>query len=97
MIVREHKRSEDGEFCRFCGANYIGGTFGTEATCLAREETHESYEIRPEPARREFASEAFDEIGKRLAELKEERSAAMNHTEPEETAGLNPEYDYGCG
>jgi hypothetical protein len=34
--------------------------------------------LRPEPARHEYASEAFDDIGKRLAELAAERTAAMN-------------------
>lgn len=86
-----------GPWCAWCGAHCVDGNFGTEATCTPREEGLDPNILRPEPARRQWASEAFDEIGKRLAELKEERSAAMNHTEPEETAGLNHEYDYGCG
>lgn len=34
--------------------------------------------MRPEPVRRQYASEAFDEIGRRVADLYAERTGAMN-------------------
>lgn len=38
-------------------------------------------DVRPEPARREVACEAADDIKKRIDELDAERTAAMNTTE----------------
>lgn len=58
-----------------------------ERQCLERED-HVG-ELRPEPQRRQYASESFDEIGARVTELEKER----------QSAGAAPSMDYGdcCG
>lgn len=52
-----------------------------ERQCLERED-HVG-KLCPEPARRQIASEAFDEIGARAAELEKERLAAINTPDPD--------------
>jgi len=47
----------------------------------------------PEPARRQYASEAFDAIGARLMELHKERQAVLNTPAPVEMS----EEDLMCG
>lgn len=59
-------------WCKHCGASEAGyvatiSTGGT-STCLQRPEAPAS-DMRPEPSRRQFAIESFDEIGLRLKEL----------------------------
>ena len=99
MQVCEHQRSEDGEFCRHCGANYVGGTFGTEATCKVRTVNSESYEVRPEPVKRQYAINDMDIISKRIAELKAQRDQILAEPEPESGPAQPVEHDYydGCG
>jgi hypothetical protein len=47
-------------------------------TACPGPQRHDATPLQPEPARREYAIEDYDEIGKRRAELKAERAAAMN-------------------
>lgn len=71
-MIREHEVGEDGR-CKHCGALKPDPV---ENTCVERVEIVSG--DRPEPARREYAIEAVDLIGARLAELRAERDAAMN-------------------
>lgn len=52
---------------------------GTNSTCLEREVPQST--LRPEPARRQFASEDFDTIGARVAELAQQRQDVLNAPE----------------
>ena len=70
-MIRQHE-VVDGR-CKHCGALKPDPA---ENTCIERSGIVS--ELRPEPARREYASEAFDVIGARLAELRKERDAVLN-------------------
>lgn len=66
---------KDG-WCLHCGAKYHPSM---TATCLQRAAAQSG--LMPEPARREYACEAFDAIGERLAEL-------QKPVEPEKAPGF---------
>lgn len=58
-------------WCKHCGASEVGyaATLATggSSTCLQRPPADAGH--RPEPSRRQFAIESFDEISLRLKEL----------------------------
>ena len=86
--IRQHTASPSGR-CLWCGAAQAESGGWGERTCIERDDGITASEIRPEPARRQFAFEDFDAIGGRVAELKRERDAALNKPpEPEPTAAL---------
>ena len=67
--IRQHNVVDDK--CTHCGV-----TKPTDQnTCIARLIIEVAE--RPEPARRQYASESFDAIGERLAELRKERDEAI--------------------
>ncbi len=66
MMIREH-HFHDGK-CLYCGAQ--GPRPDEQRSCVARSDTVGT--LRPEPARREYAVDAFETIKTRLAELKAE-------------------------
>lgn len=72
-MMQEHEFSEG--WCLHCGASEAGCTQvaaeGNTSTCNARADTVNA--LRPEPARRVYASEDFDAIGERMRELEAER------------------------
>ncbi len=63
-------------FYKFCGAMAPG------SNCLCLDRPTPLSGLRPEPARRQFASEDFDVIGVRLAELAKERQDILNTPDP---------------
>jgi hypothetical protein len=69
MSVSQHEFPEsDGERrCLHCGGLWRSGI---TATCIQR--AIPANQLMPEPKRREYASEAFDEIYKRLVEVMKE-------------------------
>jgi hypothetical protein len=52
-----------------------------ERQCIEREDY--VGKLCPEPARRQFALNAFDEIGARMVEIEKERLAAINTPDPD--------------
>lgn len=72
-MIRQHEVI-DGR-CKHCNA--VNPT--ALETCVMRDGTASTL-LAPEPARREFAIEAFDVIGARLAELRRERDAVNQPT-----------------
>ena len=89
----EHKYPKEpnsgGQYpCVICGA--IRHPQMT-ATCFDRASPGNA--LMPEPARRLYASEAFDAIGARLIELGKERQAVLNTPAPAEMS----EEDLMCG
>jgi hypothetical protein len=70
----EHDFAGIGERCVHCGTPKAYHE-AINQPCVPRWSTEP---LRPEPARHEYASECYDEIGVRLAELAAERTAAMN-------------------
>jgi hypothetical protein len=86
MKVREHIWV--GEKCIACGAiawerlcslAAVAGKaipLTDERQCIEREDYAGA--LCPEPARRQFALDAYDEIGARMAEIEKERLAAIN-------------------
>lgn len=80
MKIREHTASPAG-WCLWCGARpTAAGTW--EATCLLRDNGIGADEMRPEPKRRVLACEDTATISARLAELQQQRTAALNETPP---------------
>ena len=69
-----HEFSEANDRCIHCGTPRDLHDKMAQP-CVPRWSTEP---LRPEPTRREYALEDYDTIGKRLAELAEERTAAMN-------------------
>jgi len=69
MSVSQHEFPEsDGERrCLHCGGLWRSGI---TATCIQR--AIPANQLMPEPKRREYASESFDEIYKRLVEVMKE-------------------------
>jgi len=69
-----HEFADGAERCMHCS------TLKTSVnhTICPGPQRHDAPTLRPEPARHEYASEAFDEIGTRVRELHAERTAAMN-------------------
>lgn len=90
MKIREHVWVADK--CIWCGAPawaavraqavLLGkGDPGPDDERTCRERDDYQHDLSPEPARREVACEAFDEIKKRVDELDAERTEAMNAEE----------------
>lgn len=89
MKIREHVAGPDGRWCIFCGAwKTAAGMWDENATCRERDNGVGAEEMRPEPRRRIPACEDADTISARLAELQQERAAALNQTPPA--------LDFGC-
>jgi hypothetical protein len=61
------------------------------ATCFDRPTPGNA--LMPEPARRQYASEAFAAIEERVIELRKERQAVLNAAEPAEMSAE----DLMCG
>lgn len=76
-MIREHEGGHPlpggGCRCVHCGAP-MGN--GYTYSCLDRPGPKDG--LAPEPARRVFASESYDVISARIAELRREREAAAN-------------------
>lgn len=72
MIV-QHEKSKRGEHCVWCGAKCVDGDFGVEATCNARESHRNPNELRPQPARRQYAFDDIEVINRRIAEIRAEQ------------------------
>ncbi len=70
MTMQAHE-CVDG-FCLHCGAT------APATNCLCLDRPAPVSGLMPEPARRQHASEDFDAIGARLAELAKEREAVRN-------------------
>lgn len=92
--MQEHEYPKEpnsgGQFaCQICGA--IKHPQMT-ATCFERATPGNA--LMPEPARREYASEAYDAIGARLIELRKQRQAVLD-APPE--VKLADDLDFGCG
>lgn len=68
MIVREHVWINTR--CHVCGALKDESGNKDERTCLPRED--HIGKLAPEPKRREYASEAWDAISARIAEIRKE-------------------------
>ncbi len=64
-----------GERCFHCGTLKTHHE-NIAQPCVPRWTSKEP--LRPEPARHQYASESFHDIGERVAELEAERTAAMN-------------------
>ncbi len=74
--------------CVICGAIQH-----PQMTAICLERATPGNALMPEPARRQYASEAYDAIGTRIAELRAERQAVLNTPETVEMS----EEDLMCG
>lgn len=78
--------TRENRWCKWCGCLWHPQM---TATCLQR--AIPASELRPEPARREYACEAFEEIGKRLVEVAKEslpvESDPQPHMDPGDCCG----------
>ena len=74
--MSEHSFPEGQEHCTHCGT-----WKGNPQRTICPGGHVPASELRPEPARREFAADDADAIHARLAELKAERAAAANTIE----------------
>lgn len=93
--MREHEPYLVGDNnvkrCRHCGSAW-NDNMGI--SCIERP--GKSNKLMPEPARRVYASEAWDALGARLAELRRERDA-VNATPAPASVSVADEMDWLCG
>lgn len=94
-LIREHEAGHPlpggGTRCVHCGC-----PMGTQYTYTCLSRANPGGALMPEPARREYASESWDAIGGRLAELRAERDAATNAVATE-AVPVSDEMDWLCG
>jgi hypothetical protein len=69
-----HEFPNEAERCTHCSTLRAN----VNQTACPGPQRHDAIPLRPEPIRREYASEDYDTIGSRAAELYAERTAAMN-------------------
>lgn len=85
--MQEHEylpATADGKrWCKHCGSMLHPSNL---QTCIERASIGSA--LMPEPERREYASEAWDAIGARLAELRGEQQAILDAPAPVEMSGL---------
>lgn len=101
MKIRQHEPGANG-VCLHCGAipfDRVQEYYRKrgkdvpekdERQCLPRE-------VCPEPQRREPAYMDAATISRRIGELYEQRTEAMNHVEAAPEPEPQPDFDYGCG
>lgn len=69
MKIREHVYAPNN-FCLWCGAIKTSADVD-ERTCVERDNGTGAGELRPVPARRLYASEDWDSISLRIAQIRE--------------------------
>lgn len=93
-MIKEHEPGHPlpggGTRCIHCGA-----PLNTKFTYSCLERPGTSSKLMPEPARRQYASEAYEAIGARQAELAAERTALLS--EPAEPVPIANVMDDCCG
>jgi hypothetical protein len=96
MIFKHEFASDDADACcKHCNARRLPPGTNDERSCVPHNSS--ASVLRPEPARRVRASDDYDVIRARVAELRAEALAAQNHTDnPEPIVSSITDEDY-CG